>query len=397
MEGRLKNMVHPVIRLLMRIAAAAYFEKVIVKGRSNIPAHGPCIFACNHPNSFLDALIITVIYGQPIYYLARGDAFKRPIGAKLLRFLNNIPMFRKEEGSEHMPRNMESFSYCNQVLKNGDAVLIFSEGVCENEWHLRPFRKGTARLVFEALRDKTLSEKMKVIPVAVNYSGWLGAGNKIYVDFLPALNLEELPREQGLFLRGFNQRLRNALAEKCVSMDKGKDAETQNVVTGFIMKNLRNGTEKAMKTLELFKQQQGAPDGDRVKKLAGYIVNEKVRYYSETRVSLPAFLFSVLIIPVAVILNFIPYCLCRYIAGKTTRRNVFYDSVFFGSLVILGTFYMIILGILFIVILHSALGLAVPAMALFSAAYFEFALRNIYCFLTPVKQKQIKAMLSALP
>lgn len=396
MQGVLKNIIHPIIRVLMKVAAAEYFEQVIVKGKENLPSQGPCIFACNHPNSFLDALVITTIYRQPLYYLARGDAFKKPLGSKLLHFLNNIPMYRKEEGTKNMSRNRDSFDYCINVLQEGDTVLVFSEGVCENEWHLRTFRKGTARLAYDALQDKKLKEKLKVIPVAINYSGWLGAGNKMYLEFMPALSIHDLPQDEGLFLNKFNEKLRQSLEQKCLSTDKDADIAVQNTVTGFILKNLHHGDAKAIGALAQFEQATAIAYQEKYRNLAAFLVNQKPRYYCEEKVSVFAFLISALVLPVAVFLNFIPYCICKFIAEKTTRRNVFYDSVFFGSLVLLGNGYLIILAVASIGILHSLVGLAIPILAVFCALYFENAKRNIYCFLTSRKQSLAKTMLSGI-
>ncbi len=379
---------------MMRITALVYFQEVIIKGKENIPAGAPCILACNHPNSFLDALIITVHFKRPLFYLARGDAFKKPFGAKLLLFLNNIPMYRQEEGAEHLTRNRESFDYCLEVLKKGDSILIFTEGICENEWYLRPFRKGTARLAFEALKDNHLKDKPKVIPVAVNYSGWFGTGNKIYIEFLSPLKFSEMNVQKGLYLQKFNSELRNSLAQCCVSIDKNYDVKVQNTLAGFILKNLSGGTVKAMKSLRNFWYQEKAPYPDKYEKFVAFTGNGRVPYYCEKKVSLLIFFASLIIIPPAVFLNIIPYFICKYIAEKTTHRNVFYDSVFFGSLLIIGTLYLLCLTCVTIIISHSLFGIAVPLIAFFCAAFYENAKKNIYCFLTPKRQSETGAMLA---
>src|SRR5579885_417410 len=110
MKSRAKKIVHPILKVLIRTTASLYFEKVNFRGLEHIPENGPAILACNHPNSFLDALIITVYYRRPIYYIARGDAFKKPFGAKVLSFLNNVPIFRREEGANNLYKNEETFS-----------------------------------------------------------------------------------------------------------------------------------------------------------------------------------------------------------------------------------------------------------------------------------------------
>jgi len=52
---------------------------------------GPLLLACNHPNSFLDAVLIDALFEQPVYSLARGDVFKKPFYIKLLTALKYCP------------------------------------------------------------------------------------------------------------------------------------------------------------------------------------------------------------------------------------------------------------------------------------------------------------------
>jgi 1-acyl-sn-glycerol-3-phosphate acyltransferase len=397
-ESKLKNIVHPILKLMIRTTASLYFEKVSIKGGENLPKKGPIIFACNHPSSFLDALTITYYYWPAIYYIARGDAFKKPFGAKLLSFLNNVPIFRKEEGTSNLSRNEETFDYCLDVLKQGDSIIIFSEGICENEWYLRPLRKGTARLVYEAWNDTELKDKLKVIPVSTNYSGWFGPGHKTHVEFMPPLEKEKIGHttEQAFFMRKFNLELQHVLQEKVISIDKSKDVEAQNIVTGFLLKNIASADKVSMKVLKKFQELDNSSFRKKFLEFAKYLENEKPLYYNEKGTNIFSFLVGLIVIPIAFILNILPYSVCKYIAEKTTRKSVFYDSVFFGSLLFLGTIYMLLLAFISIWSLHCWLGIAIPIIALFSAAFYENAKRNIYCFLNGKKQSTIASMLKEL-
>ena len=395
MKSLSKRIVHPILKLMIRTTASLYFEQVNIKGLENIPEEGPVILACNHPNSFLDALIITVYYRRPIYYIARGDAFKKPFGAKVLSFLNNVPIFRKEEGM-NLTKNEETFSHCIDILKEGDTVLLFSEGVCENEWFLRPLRKGTARLVYDAWSDPAIGDKLKVIPVATNYSQWHGTGNITNAELLEPIEKSAVPEisEQGLFLRKLNTLIAVSLSEKIVSIDKTKDIETQNTVTGFILKNFTDWEEKAKEVLKKFKS------GDDMfckncAELADFIKKENLTYY-QGNPNIISFLVACFILPFAVLLNIIPYLFCKYIAEKTTRRNVFYDSVFFGSLLIFGPIYMLLLAIVGLHFTHTIYSLGVPALAMLSAWSYESGKRNFYCFLQRKKLAKITPMLVRL-
>ena len=78
---------------------------------------GPLLIAANHPNSFLDAIIIATLFDKPVYSLARGDAFKKPLYARLLRKLNMHPVYRTSEGVENMEHNYSTFDACKVIFK----------------------------------------------------------------------------------------------------------------------------------------------------------------------------------------------------------------------------------------------------------------------------------------
>src|SRR5688572_19662842 len=114
---------------------------------------GPLLLACNHPNSFLDSVILDTLFKEPVWSLARGDVFKKPFYIKLLGKLKILPVYRTSEGVENLSENYKTFDACIDLFKKDALVTIFSEGKCINEWHLRPLKKGTARLAVRAWEE----------------------------------------------------------------------------------------------------------------------------------------------------------------------------------------------------------------------------------------------------
>lgn len=145
-----------------------------------LQAKGPLLLAANHPNSFLDGIILTTLFDQPVYSLARGDAFKNKWVNKILRSLQLLPVYRTSEGVENLEQNYTTFASCIEVFKKGGIVLIFSEGRCENEWHLRPLKKGTARLAITAWESGL---PLQVLPVGFNYSSFKSFGKSMHLLF----------------------------------------------------------------------------------------------------------------------------------------------------------------------------------------------------------------------
>jgi 1-acyl-sn-glycerol-3-phosphate acyltransferase len=208
------------LKLYARFAIKIYCRKIIINKPEILKARGPLLFASNHPNSFLDGMILTTLLQEPLYSLARGDAFKKTRVDKLLRALKLLPVYRTSEGVENLEHNYTTFAACQQTFKAKGNVLIFSEGRCENEWHLRPLKKGTARLSIAAWKAAI---PLQVIPTAFNYSSFKRFGKEIHLFFgepiSPARVLEQ--ETEGRQLLAFNEELNRQLQGMVYEIDAG--------------------------------------------------------------------------------------------------------------------------------------------------------------------------------
>ena len=167
---------------------------------------GPLLIASNHPNSFLDAIIFDILFDLPVTALARGDAFQNKRIFGILRRLKMLPVYRIREGAENLNSNYDTFNTCIHLLRKNEAVLIFSEGLCVNEWHLRPLKKGTARLAAQAW-DAGID--LKVLPAGINYSSFRKPGKKIIIHLGEALEAGDFDRRgsDGVRHLAFNREL----------------------------------------------------------------------------------------------------------------------------------------------------------------------------------------------
>jgi 1-acyl-sn-glycerol-3-phosphate acyltransferase len=147
------------------------------------------LLAANHPNSFLDGIILTTLFDQPVHSLARGDAFKNKCINRFLRSIQLLPVYRTSEGTENLSHNYTTFAACQETFKEKGIVLIFSEGRCENEWHLRPLKKGTARLATAAWENDI---PLQVLPVGVNYSSFKSFGKEVHINFGAPITMEDI-------------------------------------------------------------------------------------------------------------------------------------------------------------------------------------------------------------
>lgn len=198
-------MFYSLVKIWVRLALRIFCTNTTVTGRESLAIAGPVLLVANHPNSFLDAIVIGSQFDRPVHFLARGDAFHKPWHNTLLRMLNMIPVYRISEGKENLYLNERAFGRSREVLEAGGIVLIFIEGICLNTHQLQPFKKGAARITWENRRLPGFS----VLPVAIAFDHFYQFGKEINLDFgKPLLPSNLLPYEdEARSLLFFNQAL----------------------------------------------------------------------------------------------------------------------------------------------------------------------------------------------
>ncbi len=210
-------MLYKFLQIPARIAFYIWCRHIIINNKSILKSNGPLLIAANHPNSFLDAIILCSIFKQPIYSLARGDAFKTKWINKILRSLKMFPVYRVSEGVENLEENYKTFEDCINVFKQHGIVLIFSEGKCINEWNLRPLKKGTARLAMSAWEQGI---PLKVVPLGINYNSFTSFGKNIQLNFGKIISNENvsfnLEERFGNKVSIFNKKLAEQLIQLVV-------------------------------------------------------------------------------------------------------------------------------------------------------------------------------------
>lgn len=168
------------LKAYARLAIHLYCTKVVVNKKELLKIKGPVLFAANHPNSFLDGVILSTLLDETLYSLTRGDVFENNLVGKILLWLKLLPIYRTSEGTQNLAYNYDTFSACHQVFKKKKIVLIFSEAGSVNEWKLRPLRKGTARLAFSSWQQGI---DVKLIPLAFNYDTFKKFGKELHLNF----------------------------------------------------------------------------------------------------------------------------------------------------------------------------------------------------------------------
>ena len=173
-------MLYKFVKIFARQAIRIFCRDIkLMKKELFHKGNGPLLLAVNHPNSFLDAIILCTLFDEPVYSLARGDAFRGKLISRILTAFKMLPVYRVSEGVENLEYNYKTFSDCSEIFKQNGIVLIFSEGKCINEWHLRPLKKGTARLAIAAWQQNI---PLRILPIGINYSSFNLFGKNVHIN-----------------------------------------------------------------------------------------------------------------------------------------------------------------------------------------------------------------------
>jgi 1-acyl-sn-glycerol-3-phosphate acyltransferase len=177
----------PVVGLFFRL----YYRKVEIRNKELIPYDQPVIFGANHQNSLMDALaILYAVKGQPVF-LARADIFKKETIAKILHFLNIMPVFRMRDGMENLQQNDDIFHATQQVLHDKYRMCLMPEGNHADKRRLRQLVKGIFRIAFMAQHEHGERPMVKIIPVGIDYSDYYKYHQALFINFGPPIEVAD--------------------------------------------------------------------------------------------------------------------------------------------------------------------------------------------------------------
>ena len=187
------------------------------------------ILACSHPNSFLDAVLMDILFEKPVWSLTRGDAFLNKKVNNVLFKLKMLPVYRPSEGVENLSENYKTFDTCIELFKRNAIVLIFSEGFCENEWHLRSLKKGTARLAYKCQQENI---PLKILPVGINYSSFKRFGKNLFVNLGNIFTVNDFDKNlsDGSWNQVFNTTLQQELRPLVFEIEKENKAKQEELL-----------------------------------------------------------------------------------------------------------------------------------------------------------------------
>src|SRR6266850_8591873 len=100
---------YALVRGIVRFWVWFFFRRVGVRHPERVPASGAVLLCINHPNNFIDSLLVGGAVGRKVHYLATAALFRNPLVGRFLRACGAIPVYRRQDDPDKMDRNLDAF------------------------------------------------------------------------------------------------------------------------------------------------------------------------------------------------------------------------------------------------------------------------------------------------
>ena len=118
-------MFYEFIRVIAKILSYSLY-RFELSGFENIPEEGAFLLCGNHISAF-DPIAVAAFSKRPLRFMAKQELFKFPPLAAFLKKLGAFPINRGAT-------DMNAYRETMKLLKNGEGMLIFSQGTRMNDF-----------------------------------------------------------------------------------------------------------------------------------------------------------------------------------------------------------------------------------------------------------------------
>jgi 1-acyl-sn-glycerol-3-phosphate acyltransferase len=183
-------MLYKFLQDIIKVALAIFFQKIEIRHGENVPERGPVLFAVNHPDSQMDAFVLSSAIKRKVHYIAHAGLFANKLKAKLLRSCGVIPVYRQRGKKDKIDRNVVAFQECYEVLERGDVIGIFPEGESEMARRVKKIKTGAARVVLGSERRNKYKLGVKLIPIGLHFFSRSRFRSKVLINVGRPIDLQ---------------------------------------------------------------------------------------------------------------------------------------------------------------------------------------------------------------
>lgn len=170
-----------VLRYYVDFALKLSYRCIRYVGLEKVPQDGAVIYAPNHTNALMDALVILAMDRKPKVFVARADIFRRPLLAKIFTFLKIMPIMRIRDGFDEVKKNHQTIEKAVDVLRDKVPFCIFPEGQHQAKYSSLPLSKGIFRIAFQA-QQLMPDMPLYIVPVGMRYGSFFRFRSTVRVE-----------------------------------------------------------------------------------------------------------------------------------------------------------------------------------------------------------------------
>ncbi|MDF3027801.1 MAG: phospholipid/glycerol acyltransferase [Fluviicola sp.] len=179
------------LKISLNISFRLFYKRFLILNKHK-ELFGSTVYVSNHPNSFMDPILIGSMNRPIVHFMTRSDVFVwwlKPI----LWASHMLPIYRQQDGKDTKGKNSDVFDKVNSSLGKGRNILIFGEGFTDDTpiRGLKPVKKGPIRMGFGALEAINWSKKIYISGIGITYSDRNTINSEFVLDSGPKICLND--------------------------------------------------------------------------------------------------------------------------------------------------------------------------------------------------------------
>ena len=182
------DLAYNILRFYVDFTLKLSYRNIRYVGLDKVPQDGSVIYAPNHTNALMDALVILAMDRKPKVFVARADIFRRPLLAKIFTFLKIMPIMRIRDGFDEVKKNNQTIEKAVDVLHDKVPFCIFPEGQHQAKYSSLPLSKGIFRIAFQA-QELMPDTPLYIVPVGMRYGSFFRFRSTVRVEIGDPINV----------------------------------------------------------------------------------------------------------------------------------------------------------------------------------------------------------------
>lgn len=233
-----------ILKIVLNFSLRIYYKR---HARVRAPKNfvNRTIYASNHPSSFMDPLIIAVRQNPIVHFMTRGDIYKG-VMKQVFWSAHMLPIYRNHDGEDAVRKNQEVFDTAAKELRRGRGIIMFAEGFTDDKFirRLKPVKKGSVRLGFEALEKCNWKKEISMQAVGLNYTNPKEFRSEILVAYGPKICLNDYKEvyleNSGKTISEITKRIEKDMRDQITHVDKKEWCSLHEGVMSLTRKGMNN-------------------------------------------------------------------------------------------------------------------------------------------------------------